>query len=318
MTGGTGFIGSHLVEYLLAKNIEVYALVRNLKNVKFLKGLNIHFLHGDLFSIPPLPSDLQYVFHLAGLTKALKLVDYYTVNHLGTASLFKSLRQQRIFPKVIYLSSLAAAGPSLGTRGRKESDPPRPVTPYGKSKLKGEEETLRQKNEFPLVILRVGAVIGPRDRDFLVYLKFAKRGILTSFGFKQRYLSICFVKDLVRALYQTAVTETDNGDIFNIGDPTPYTYEDIGLTAGKILGKKLRHVRIPLQMTFLWAAASDAYSFLTKRPSIVNTYKYIEMTQPGWVTDVSKAREKLSFETRYSLEEALKEIIRWYIEKGWL
>ena len=114
LTGGTGFIGSHLAELLLDKSAEIFALVRDPHNLKWLKGLNIHLLEGDLLSIPSLPSDIDYVFHVAGLTNSSDVADYYTVNQQGTASLFKSLHDQKILPKkIICLSSLAAAGPSL-------------------------------------------------------------------------------------------------------------------------------------------------------------------------------------------------------------
>ena len=114
VTGGTGFIGSHLINHLLDKNkAEVYALVRNLENLKWLKGMDIRFLDGNLFSIPSLPTNIDYVFHIAGITKARKLADYYTVNQHGTASLFQALQAQNIKPKRIFLlSSTAAAGPS--------------------------------------------------------------------------------------------------------------------------------------------------------------------------------------------------------------
>ena len=91
VTGGTGFIGSHLVEALSRMGIEVFALIRNPKKLKWLKGLNFHILKGDLFSIPSLPGNLDVVYHLAALTKATKAKDYYTVNQQGTASLFESL-----------------------------------------------------------------------------------------------------------------------------------------------------------------------------------------------------------------------------------
>lgn len=63
VTGGTGFIGSHLIDYLLEnKGAEVYALVRDPTNLKWLTGLDVHLLKGDLFTLPSLPSDIDYVF----------------------------------------------------------------------------------------------------------------------------------------------------------------------------------------------------------------------------------------------------------------
>lgn len=319
VTGGTGFIGSHLINFLLNNGVEIFSLVRDLNNLKSLKGLKINFLEGDLFSIPPLPSDLDCVFHLAALTKASKSADYYTVNQQGSASLFEILLAQKIFPKIIYLSSLAAAGPSSSNRAIKESDIPRPITPYGKSKLRGEEEALKFKDRFSIVILRVGAVFGPRDKDFLNYFKFIKKGILPTFDSRQRLLmSLCYIKDLVRAIYLASQTKLETGEIINIADPQPYYWEEIGRAVGRALGKKLKKVTIPLPIVFLAALLSERVGAIRKKPSIINRHKFIEMKQEGWVADVEKARKKLSFQTQYSFEEAIQETIDWYLEHNWL
>jgi nucleoside-diphosphate-sugar epimerase len=318
ITGGTGFIGSHLAEHLSAKNAEVFALVRNPARLKFLKGQDVRHVQGDLFHVPALPPDLDVVYHLAGSTKALKSAHYYTVNHLGSASFFEALERQHVRAKIVYLSSLAACGPSERGRSRKESDPPTPVTPYGKSKLLGEQEALSRKDRFPVTIIRVGAVYGPRDTDFLKYFKYVRRGIIPSLGFKERALSLCYIKDLVRALELAALKDLESGDILNIADTIPYNMDSLGRAAGHILGKKPRRVIIPLPLVFGVCLVSDFINALARRPSIINRHKYREYLQPGWVADVTKAREKLAFETKYPLEEGLRETILWYLDNGWL
>jgi len=319
VTGGTGFIGSHLIDYLLKKGFQVLALVRDLNNLKWLEGKNITFLKGDFFAIPPLSKDIDYVFHIGGLTRASKSADYYTVNHQGTASLFQSLISQKIFPeRIIYLSSLGAGGPSSNGQAVKESDPPHPITPYQKSKLKGEEEALKHKDQFSVVILRAGAIYGPRDRDFLTYFTFMKKGILPSLRSSQRLLSLCYVKDLVRALYLCTQKDLVSGEIINIADPKPHYYDDIGKAAGRALGKKLKKLSLPLPAFHISALISELYGVLTKNPINFDRQKVKEMKQAGWIADVRKAEEKLSFQTQYNLEEAIKETIQWYLEVGWL
>lgn len=319
ITGGTGFIGSHLIEYLLNKDVEIFALVRDLNNLKWLKGLNIHLLRGDLLSIPPLPSDIDCIFHAAGLTKARKAGDYYTVNQQGTASFFQALRSQNIFPKkIICLSTLAASGPSSDGGPVQESSLPHPITPYGKSKLMGEFEALKFKDSFPIVILRVCAVFGPKDRDFFNYFKWIKRGILPSLASKQRLLSLCYVKDVVRACYLCSQKELESGEIFNIANQEPYKWDEVGKIAGKVMGKTLKKVKIPLPLIYLAALISETGSKLRKRPSIFDREKFKEMKQRGWIADTKKATKILSFFPQYPLHDALKETIDWYVEHGWL
>jgi dihydroflavonol-4-reductase len=319
LTGGTGFIGSHLAEYLLKKGAEVYALVRDPHNLKWLKGLNIHLLNGNLLSIPSLPSEIDYVFHVAGLTNSSDVADYYTVNQQGTASLFKSLHDQSILPKkIICLSSLAAVGPSFDGRPVQESDIPHPITPYGKSKLMAEVEALKFKEVYPIVILRAPGVIGPRDKDFLRYFKWIKKGALPAIGSRQRYMSVCYVKDLVRALYVCSQKELESGEIFNIGDPVPCSYDEFGELAGKALGKKLKKVKIPIPIGYLVALIADVAGNISRKSSILSLDKFKQMRQRGWIADMRKAREELSFETQYSLQEAIHETLNWYLKHNWL
>ncbi len=319
LTGGTGFIGSHLAEFLLDEGDEVFALVRDPHNLKWLKGLNIHLLKGDLLSIPSLPSDINLVFHVAGLTNSSDVADYYTVNQQGTASLFKSIHDQKILPKkIICLSSLAAGGPSFDGKPVKESDVPHPITPYGKSKLMGEAEALKFKEVYPIVILRAPAVFGPRDKDFLQYFKWIKRGALPAIGSKQRYMSLCYVKDLIRAFYLCSQKEQESGEIFNIGNQNPCNYDEFGELAGQAIGKKLKKVKIPIPIGYLVALIADIAGRINKKPSILNLGKFKQMKQRGWIADMKKAREKLSFQPQYSLQDAIQETINWYLKHNWL
>lgn len=318
VTGGTGFIGTHLIERLLELRAEVFALVRDPGRASFAKEASVHLLKGDLFDIPALPSNLDCVYHLAGLTKSLKAANYYTVNQRGTASLFDALTRQRQFPKVVVLSSISAGGPSDGSSGRRESDPPAPVTAYGKSKLRGEEEALARRDRFPVTILRVGAVYGPRDTDFLNFFKFLKRGLMPVIGIDPRLVSLCYVKDIVRALELAGGALLDSGEILNISDPVPHTMEDIGRAAARALGKRVKKIVVPKSIALGASFIQELHSAVTGKPHIVNRDKVQEYLQAGWVADVENARLKLSFVTGFSLDEGIRETIRWYQDGGWL
>jgi dihydroflavonol-4-reductase len=320
VTGGTGFIGSHFIDSLIQRqNTDVFALVRDPQNLKWLQGKTIHLLQGNLTSLPSLPAKLDYVFHFAASTKANKPADYYTVNQDGTASLFQSLLNQGIRPKgVFYMSSLAAAGPSLKDRPVKETDPPHPVTPYGKSKLAGEAEALKYQETFPVYIYRVGPVFGPRDKDFLSYFKFIKSGILPSLESHCGLMSFCYVKDLVKAFLLGMEKTLESGDIFHIADPQPYSWNDFGQAAARAMGKKSLTLKIPLSAVYAVAFFFEIISRLTSKPSIINRQKIKEMRQEGWVADTKLTCEKLHFMPDYALDEAVAETAEWYQRHGWL
>ena len=320
ITGGTGFIGSHAVDYYLKnENAEIFALVRDLNNLKWLKGLNIIPLEGDLDNIPELPPDIDYVFHIAGSIKACKSAEYYTVNRRGTASLFQSLASQKISPeKIVYMSSLAASGPSQQGRPVKENDTPHPVSLYGRSKLEGELEALKFKDRFSIVILRVGAVYGPRDRAFLPYFQFIKKGLLLSVGTVQKKVSLVYVKDLVKALQLCIHKNIPSGDVIHIANPQSCSFDDIGRAAAEIMQVTLRKIRFPLPLAYLITLASDMAGKISKNPNVLSRQKFDEMKQDAWIADTTKARELLSFYPEYPLSKGMEETINWYLEHGWL
>mgnify|MGYP001081138499 CR=1 FL=1 len=317
ITGGTGFIGRHLIDFLSARDAEIIALVRDPRKAVVFSGKKISILKGDLFALSSLPAGIDTVFHLAGKTKSLRESDYYTVNQEGTASLFRALLSSGGRPKVVYLSSLAASGPSENETAVREDDPPHPVTSYGRSKLGGEQEALKFRDRLPLVIIRASAIFGPLDRDFLEFFKFIGRGILPTAA-EEKHVSLCYVKDLVEALYLCAQADLPSGEIFNIADPTPWTWERLGEAAGKAMGKKLRRVIIPMGILSLVTRLSEFRNRLKGEPGVFSREKYIDFMQPGWVADVSKAARVLSFRPRYDLEKAIQETVDWYIAEKWL
>ena len=120
ITGATGFIGSHLAERLAASGCDVSCLVRNTSSLKWLDNVNVKLIQGDCCDFTTLKDAVRgndYIFHLAGLTKTNKAEEFYSVNSRGTGNLIKAVFETN--PKIkrfVYLSSLAAAGPSINSK----------------------------------------------------------------------------------------------------------------------------------------------------------------------------------------------------------
>ena len=144
VTGGTGFVGSHLVERLLRNGYAVTCLVRDLRHLRWLEGKEVQLLQGDCTepeSLAAAVRDVSIIFHCAGLTKAQQARDYYIVNHLGTKNLLEACaRYNNVIEKFILVSSQAAAGPSRDGRPIDDTSTPHPVSDYGRSKLLAEDE----------------------------------------------------------------------------------------------------------------------------------------------------------------------------------
>ena len=102
------------------------------------------------------------------------------------------------------------------------TDMPRPITDYGRSKLQAEEETIRYKDSFPVVIIRPSAVYGPRDRDVYELFQWAARGVTVEVGNGEHYINPCYVEDLAAAMLLAAEKETQSGSTYFVAGNRVY------------------------------------------------------------------------------------------------
>jgi nucleoside-diphosphate-sugar epimerase len=290
--------------------------------LKWLKGLPIEFVHGDCndkTSLEKAVRGVDWVFHLAGVTKAIKEETYFEVNGLGTENLIHAcLDCNPRLQKFIYISSQAAAGPGRNGSNKKESDPCEPVSLYGRSKRAGEEWVLTHAHELPALILRPSVVYGPRDKDFFALFKCLSRRIKPCPVGADRHLSLCYVQDIVRGILLAAETQTKSGEVFFLSDGKDYRMEEIGDIVARAMGITAFRIRVPRQMIWGIACFSDVLSKFSRRPSLLNRDKAEEMIQKDWVCDITKAKTLLGFEPGVPLLEGAKLTFEWCKKEKWL
>ncbi len=322
VTGGTGFIGSHLVELLLAKGFAVTCLVRDRSNLRWLSGRDIELTTGDCLQKETLADAVKnagLIVHAAGLTKARRASEYYKVNHVGTRNILEACaRHNPGIRKFVLISSLAAAGPGVNGRPVKESDPPCPVSDYGKSKLLAEQEALAYRDKFPVVIIRPPAVYGPRDRDMYELFRWARRGFLLEISGGERLLNFCYVGDLVNAIALALEKSARSGSIYCAAEERPYSWPDFKQALLAAGGVKARTIKIPYSAAYLIGLLSEAASLFASGPTILNRQKVREAVQRYWLCDTAAAKKDLGFETKYPLQQGLENTWRWYRDNNWL
>lgn len=322
VTGGTGFIGSHLTEALIKQNVQVRCLLRRTSDVKWLKGLPIEIAYGDCndkTSLAEAVKSMDWVFHLAGVTKAVKESTYFEVNASGTENLIRAcIENNPHLQKFVYLSSQAASGPCLNGRKKRETDLCQPVSPYGKSKRRGEEMAMAYSHKLPLFILRPSAVYGPRDRDIYTFFKLLSKRIKPCLSVKDQHISLCYVQDIVQAILLVTKVKASSGDIFFLSDGNDYRFQDVGDIFAQAMEVTPVCIRVPEWVILGIASLSESFSRLTKKPPLLNKGKVEEMIQKNWVCDITKAKTLLGFEPRVSLLDGAKLTFEWYKKENWL
>ncbi len=333
VTGASGFIGHHLTRRLLQHGERVRALVRVLSRGEQLKDDGALLVQGDVTDLDSLRravSGASVVYHLAGITKAFTTWEYYAVNRRGVSRMARACAEQESPPVLIVVSSLAAAGPTKD-RPREESEEPRPISIYGRSKRAGERVAEKYAAQVPTTIVRPPMVFGERDVGFFEMFKaIAVSGVHPVPGFAPRNYSVIHADDLVEALILAAdrgerlppdartAESQGTGYYFAACDEQP-TYYQLGRLIGTALGRR-RTLTIPFGPVVVRAvgAFGELSGRLRGQPAVMNCDKAREALAGSWTCSAEKAKQGLGFHLPYSLTERLRQTARWYRDEGWL
>lgn len=320
VTGANGFVGSHLVERLLRGGAQVRCLVRPTSDLRWLEGPDIEVQRGSLMDVAWLRQAVRgvdVVFHVAAAAKAVSREGYFKANTETTAKVLAACEAAGI-PRVVFVSSQAAAGPSDGVRPKTEQDSAAPLTAYGESKLQAELLVQRYAQVGEAVIVRPPVVYGPRDRDVLVLFRYVARGLCPLLGRKPRLLSIVHVADLVEGLILAATGAKAPGNTYFVCNDQPVEWGGFADAIAAAMGRKCFKLHVPEMLATPIAVLSELAARVRSKPALLSREKVREMRQRFWVCDNSKAKVELGFVARVSVEEGIKQTLAWYKAHGWL
>ncbi|HTL07661.1 MAG TPA: NAD(P)-dependent oxidoreductase [Chitinophagaceae bacterium] len=320
ITGASGFLGYHLIEAALLQGYEVYAGVRGSSNTAHLDTTKVTIVQLDMSDIAALQNVLRqygigYIIHAAALTRAKTPELYNFSNALLTRNLATAALEAGI-QKFVFISSLAAIGPSADGRPLKEEVTPQPVTWYGRSKQLA-ENYLRALPALPFIVLRPTAVYGPREKDLFLLVQSVVRGIEVYIGRSPQKLSFVYVKD-VASIAVHCLASTINGEFYNLSDGHVYNQYSFADAAKKVIGKKTVRLHLPLSLIKKVAAGMDIlYSRSSKTP-VLNKDKVNELTAADWSCSIEKIQQQQGFRPAYNLETGMAETIEWYRKQQWM
>ncbi|MDE0228780.1 MAG: NAD-dependent epimerase/dehydratase family protein [Spirochaetaceae bacterium] len=321
VTGGTGFIGSHLVKALAARGDAVRCLLRPSSDRAALPAAAqpVVAQHlADPAALERLLRGADAVVHLAGLTRSWTPRALHEVNRGGTAALCAvAARAAPALQQLIIVSSQAAVGASSRRRPRREDDPPAPVTAYGRSKLAAERVRLRFPR-LPVTVVRPPSVYGPGDRDIFAYFRLVHGGLRPELVPASR-LSMVYVGNLVDALLLALDRPQPSGQrVYHVADHGVLTMNTVALWIAEAYGRRALRVPVPQAALAVAGLPLAAAGRLLRRDLLLSRDKLREIAQPAWLLATSRIAAQLGYRPRLSTRDAIALTARWYLDHGWL
>ncbi len=321
VTGAGGFVGSHLLEALGAR--DEWRVVRGVwrapKPQKTPSGVEPHYARlEDRVALGDAVRGASVVFHLAAVTSSAREADYTRANVDGTRNLLEAVRTQAPAARVILCSSLSAVGPARG-HALREDDEPRPISAYGRSKLAAERvaEEFATEHGLDIVIVRPTAVYGPLDRDILAAFRLATFGVALRVGSAEQRLTMIHVRDLAEALI-CAARATCHATRYHVSDGMTYTWRGVIDAIGDAVGRRPLALPVPRPVALAAAAGQMAVALVRHTKPLLTIDRIGELAAKDWSCDTSRARSELGFEPTISLAEGMRETAAWYRSEGWL
>lgn len=249
VTGGTGFIGQHIVNNLLSHGFNVRALTRSARNDT---RTNISWVRGSLedsYSLAELVDSANFIVHCAGQVRGHNEDVFTQCNVTGSLRLMQAAKESGVCERFLFMSSLAARHPELSW--------------YANSKRVAEQQLTNMASGISLGIFRPTAVYGPGDKELKPLFSGMLRGVLLRFGALETRLSLLHVSDLAEAVSQWLMAEQPQAYSYELCDGVSEGYDwrriqEIGAT---VRNGSVRLVGIPLPLLKLVADISTLTGF---------------------------------------------------------
>jgi 2-alkyl-3-oxoalkanoate reductase len=321
VTGASGFLGGHVVERLTARGDQVRALVRKTSNRAHLERLpGIELFEGSVEQVDRVREAVEGVdaiVHSAGLIKARSTDEFFAVNVGGTSNLVEAARGRGL-RRFVFVSSLEACGPSADGRPV-SADQEDPVTAYGRSKLAAEKVVLSAKDDLSVVILRPGAIYGPRDGEILEAFKSIQRGLLPLVAGGEAKGMWIYATDCADACLRAIDAEIPSGRTYFVDDGCgPIAQRQFLADAERALGKRaFVRASLPIPVLMTVARGLEAFGRLANRP-VMLTREKANMLLQHWVCSSEDTRRELGWQPQVPWPEGVGRAVKWYRDNGWL
>ncbi len=323
LTGATGFLGSHIADELLAQGFQVRASVRSSSNHRWIEGKAIETVVVNLADADECRQFLDGstgLIHCAGMVTASSEEQYRQANVLTTENLLAQAQLawagQEHNPAFVLISSMAAHGPAGIDSPAVETNTPRPITAYGRSKWAAEEAVQNTVVNFRRAILRPPSLYGPRDPEFLPLFKAATMGITARLGRSMTGLSLVHGRDAASAAVALLRCEQAQGAFFVDDGKVGYNWAELAAELGLVTGKKIWTLQVPLVLLKMAAALVGGRRAASS--PVLNQDRMRDLESVGWVCDGSHLHQVTGWAPSHTSRTGFADTMKFFKEQDWL
>jgi len=324
VTGGSGFIGSHLVEALVKEDCDVRCLVRKTSDVGYLEKLDAEIVYGDITdknSLTAAIKGIDVVYHSAGILGQWGIPDkaYWEIHVKGTEHILQMSLEEGI-KKFIHCSSCGVIGPIKDVPAD-ELCPYNPSNIYETTKAQAEKLVIDayHKYKLPVTVIRPEFVYGPRDMHVLRLFEAIEKGRFVRIGGGASYIHPTFISDLIHGLLLVVGRNEvrSAGEIYHITGERYVTVDKLLSLICGALGRQRPMIRVPYRLGWTAAILLECLgrAIRVKPPLTVSAVKFFNEDR-GFTW--AKAESDLGYHPTVTLNEGIERTATWYRQNGYL
>jgi nucleoside-diphosphate-sugar epimerase len=320
VTGGTGFLASHLIPALQKRGHTVRALILpSVDRTGLLQGgIEVHA--GDVRrpdTLAPAMHEVDAVFHLAaaiGVRRSMR--EYHAVNVIGTENVCRAALAAGV-KRLVHVSTTSVYEQGLGVPVQEDS-PLAPLSdPYALTKAAGDRLVQRmiEEEHLPASIVRTTTIYGPGDHlNFgrIADRLLAGRGIVIGSGHNR--VPFAYVADVVKGLLLVLEHERAAGRIYNIADDRCPTQEEILREIAKRLDAKIPRIHLPYGLLYSAGFVAERVAKVTRNPHALITRFGVVLYGADNRVAIDKARQQLGYQPQFSLPQGVSLAAAWYLK----
>ncbi|NJL58025.1 NAD-dependent epimerase/dehydratase family protein [bacterium] len=322
VTGGKGFLGSHIVSHLAQRGDRVRILARPKVTESELEDAPHEIVWGDIRDravVERAVDGVDNVIHVVSNFRkgGSDKKEAYSVNVEGTLNVLEAAKKFEV-KHLIHCSTIGVHGTVLEIPAN-EQTPFNPTDLYQETKVIAEQQVwdFYKETGMPITVIRPISLFGPGDMRMLKLFRLIRKGRFVIVGNGEVLFHPSYIDDVVRGFLLCLNNEKAVGEAFIIGGEGYLTLNELCVLIATELGVEPPKIRVPMApMIFLATLCERVCEPLGVEPPLHR--RRVSFFQNNRAFSIGKVRQTLGYEPQFSLEEGIQKTIQWYKEQGWL